>query len=77
MVKGIKKMPIKAKDAKKDWSDLTALIRGIQRAEGNPDCFGRPLGDCDQLNCEWRRYCLQELNNHYPDEFESQERKTG
>lgn len=73
MVKDIKKMPIKVKDAKKDWSDLPALIRSIQRAEGNPDCFGRPPGDCDQLHCEWRKYCLAELKNHSPDEFELQE----
>jgi hypothetical protein len=70
MTKGIKKMPIKAKKAKRDWTDLTALIRSIQRAEGNPECFGRPPGDCDQFNCEWRRYCLEELKKHCHDELE-------
>jgi hypothetical protein len=75
MVKHIKKMPIKAKDAKKDWSDLTALIRSIQRAEGDPDCFARPLGDCDQLDCEWRKYCLEEFKKHCHDELELQEKE--
>jgi hypothetical protein len=67
MVKRIKKRRVKAKDAKKDWSDLTALIRSIQRAQGDPDCFGRPPSDCDQLDCEWRKYCLEELKKDCPD----------
>jgi hypothetical protein len=75
MVKSTKKMPIKVKDAKRDWSDLTALIRGIQRAEGNLDCFGRPPDDCDQFNCKWRRYCLEELTTHYHDEHEQQSKE--
>ena len=70
MEKTIKNKPMKAAAAKKDFSDLTALIRSIQRAEGNPDCFGRSHGDCDQLNCEWRQYCLQEFKKHYHDELE-------
>jgi hypothetical protein len=70
MVKPIKKKPIKGGAAKRDFSDLTALIRSIQRAEGNPDCFGRPPGDCDQLDCEWRKYCLEELREHCHDELE-------
>jgi hypothetical protein len=43
---------------KKDFFDLTKLIRSIQRAEGNPDCFGRAQGYCDRLDCAWRQYCL-------------------
>ena len=35
------------------------LIRTIQRAEGNFDCFGSPWdGYCDQGNCLWREDCL-------------------
>lgn len=35
------------------------LIRAIQRAEGNFDCFGRAAGEeCDQLECFWREECL-------------------
>jgi hypothetical protein len=45
---------------KREFLDITNLIRSIQRAEGNPDCFGKAKGDCDQPACSWRRYCLQE-----------------
>jgi hypothetical protein len=65
VAKTIQQMPMKARAAKKDFSDLIALIRSIQRAEGNPDCFGRPPGDCDQLDCKWRKYCLEELKKHW------------
>jgi hypothetical protein len=35
------------------------IIRSIQRAEGNFDCFGRAgSGVCDQMNCLWRKDCL-------------------
>ncbi len=35
------------------------IIRAIQRAEGNFDCFGTAVnGFCDQLNCLWREDCL-------------------
>ncbi len=37
------------------------LIRTIQRAEGNNDCFGSGLsGECDQTSCLWRGDCLIE-----------------
>ena len=72
MVKPIKKKPVNAGAAKKDFSDLKTLIRSIQRAEGNLDCFGRRPGDCDQLDCNWRKYCLKELKKHCHDEFEPQ-----
>ncbi|MEW6673964.1 MAG: SAP domain-containing protein [Thermodesulfobacteriota bacterium] len=38
--------------------DLAHLIRSVQRIEGNPDCFGKAHGHCDQANCCWRVYCL-------------------
>jgi len=44
---------------KKDYLDIPALVRSIQRAEGEPDCFRRPKGYCDRLDCQWRRYCLE------------------
>jgi hypothetical protein len=44
---------------KKDFLDLVTLIRSIQRAEGNPDCFRKAQGDCDRQDCSWRRYCLE------------------
>lgn len=35
------------------------LIRSIQRAEGNEDCFGiEHVKICDQTNCLWREDCL-------------------
>jgi hypothetical protein len=48
----------------KDFLDRTALIRSIQRAEGNPDCFKKGEVCCDQLDCAWRKYCLEEPNEH-------------
>jgi hypothetical protein len=35
------------------------MIRSIQRAEGNQDCFGAAWRfDCPQLGCAWRADCL-------------------
>jgi hypothetical protein len=34
------------------------LIRQIQRAEGNFDCFGSAAGYCDQSACAFRSLCL-------------------
>lgn len=39
--------------------DMTVLVRSIQRAEGNPDCFRRPQGECPEMDCWWRPYCLE------------------
>ena len=47
--------------AKKDSVDITALIRSVQRTEGNPDCFRRSEGYCGQMDCAWRPYCLEDL----------------
>ena len=38
--------------------DMTALIRSLQRAEGESPCFRTGQGDCDRTDCPWRRYCL-------------------
>jgi len=43
---------------KNDFLDITGLVRSIQRAEGNPDCFLKGDDDCAQLDCTWRLYCL-------------------
>lgn len=49
-----KKHGIKAGKMKKD-----ELIRSIQQAEGNFDCFGTAVsGDCTQSGCLWRTDCL-------------------
>lgn len=35
------------------------MIRAIQRAEENQDCFGSAWRfDCQQFNCCWRQDCL-------------------
>jgi hypothetical protein len=60
--KKVRKTPL----PKKDFLDRTALIRSIQRAEGNPDCFRKGKVYCDQLECAWRKYCLEEPNEHPP-----------
>lgn len=44
--------------AKRDFVDIPALIRSVQRAEGNMDCFRRGQVYCDQTDCFWRKYCL-------------------
>jgi hypothetical protein len=45
---------------KQNFLDITTLIRSIQRAEGNTDCFQKGIVDCDQLDCKWRSFCLEE-----------------
>jgi len=44
---------------KKSFLDITTLIRSIQRAEGNTDCFQKGIIDCDQVECKWRSLCLE------------------
>lgn len=34
------------------------LIKQIQKAEGNFDCFGSATAYCDQMNCLFREDCL-------------------
>lgn len=37
----------------------TALIRMIQTAEGNFDCYASAYsGECDQASCSWREDCF-------------------
>ncbi len=38
----------------------TALIREIQLAEGNFDCFGSAVEYCDQWGCRYRPLCFDE-----------------
>ncbi len=50
-----KEKGLKVRNIKKD-----DIIRSIQRAEGNRDCFGSATaGVCDQINCLWRGDCLK------------------
>ncbi len=41
------------------YVDIVALIRSVQRAAGDPDCFRNGLNDCDQTTCSWRVLCLE------------------
>jgi hypothetical protein len=58
VVKRAKKLGIKAKAVKKG-----DLIRQIQRAEGNFDCFGTAVDFCDQWKCCFREDCLPPLKS--------------
>jgi hypothetical protein len=41
----------------------TDVIHAIQRAEGNPDCFGSPRVDaCGEDRCLWREDCVSLKN---------------
>ncbi len=44
---------------RKSYLDIATLIRSIQRAEGNMDCFQMGMIDCDQVDCKWRAFCLE------------------
>lgn len=58
---------------KKDFLDVTEFIRSIQRSEGESDCFRQPEGDCDRLDCSWRKYCLEEPKGDSPKEVSPSE----
>lgn len=49
------------------YVDITAMIRSLQRTEGNTDCFRRGQADCDQLECAWRQYCLGSAKSVFAD----------
>ncbi len=52
------------------YVDITAMIRSIQRTEGNTDCFRRGQADCDQVNCAWRQYCLGNAKSVFSDDLD-------
>jgi hypothetical protein len=39
------------------------LVRQIQKAEGNFDCFGTAVGSCDQWDCCFREDCLPTIKS--------------
>ena len=41
--------------------DIIGLVRSFQRQEGNPDCFRKTEGYCDQTDCYWRQWCLPDI----------------
>jgi hypothetical protein len=38
--------------------DITAMIRSLQRTEGQSDCFRRGISECGEIKCTWRQYCV-------------------
>lgn len=62
---GVRRMA-KALGLKTGRKSKAGLIREIQLAEGNFDCFGSAIDECDQTGCKWREMC-----------FEYQDHKTG
>ena len=46
-------------NSQQDYVDLVNLIRSIQRAEGNIDCYRSGWQQCDRMNCVWRDHCLK------------------
>jgi hypothetical protein len=49
-----------ALNSKPNYVDLVNLIRSIQRAEGNIDCYRRGRQQCERRNCAWLDHCLKE-----------------
>ena len=41
---------------------ISPIIRRKQRNEGNFDCFGKAMCYCDQSDCRYQKWCLQNGN---------------
>ena len=50
-----------APDNRRNYLDIKTLVRSLQRADGQEDCFLTGRMDCDETNCRWRNYCLEKL----------------
>lgn len=46
-----------------NFVDIDAMIRSLQRAEGHVDCFRQDRNPCEETECAWRVYCVDELPN--------------
>lgn len=44
----------------------TDLIRAIQRAEGNFQCFATDPHSCGQVNCLWLKDCVDAVGKRTP-----------
>jgi hypothetical protein len=61
LVKEIKNIA-KQKGVKPGKMNKTELIRAIQRAEGNVDCFATVyVNQCNQMHCLWREDCKAQV----------------
>jgi hypothetical protein len=58
-----------------NYVDLVKLIRSIQRAEGNIDCYRRGLRQCGRMDCAWREHCLIVSGGKSTRHFGSQTKK--
>jgi hypothetical protein len=38
--------------------NIVEMVRSLQRTEGVTDCFRAGKVDCDDIQCNWRAYCL-------------------
>jgi len=47
-------------NSKPNYVDLVNLVRSIQRAEGNMDCYRKDRQQCERMDCVWRDHCLNE-----------------
>ena len=61
--------------SKPNYVDLVILIRSIQRAEGNIDCYRRGRRQCDRKDCAWRDHCLKEAEGSSKVDTEAHKRK--
>jgi hypothetical protein len=48
-----------AYNSEPNYVDLVNLVRSIQRAEDNIDCYRRGRQRCDRMDCVWRDHCLK------------------
>jgi len=58
-----------------NYVDLVNLIRSIQRAEGNIDCYRRGRRQCDRIDCAWSDHCLKGPGGQSRSLIGSQEKK--
>jgi len=64
-------------NSKPNYVDFINLVRSIQRAEGNIDCYRRGRQQCDRMDCVWRDHCLKAPGGPSKVGSESQEPKIG
>jgi len=61
-----------ALNSQSNYVDLVNLVRSIQRAEGNVDCYRRGRRQCGRMDCVWRDHCLKAPERSYMVGGESQ-----
>lgn len=51
--------PNRSFTSRRSFLDTTALIRSLQRAEGENDCFRTAsVLSCSRTDCPWREFCF-------------------